>query len=170
MNRDEALAWFDARYRTQKSQRKLVNLAVHEVSAVDEPAHGAPGWIVMKSAGTHRHNPAFSYLTEAEEKTAAMLYGVGPDTLRKSSTTAVPNGVIGRDGCGCLYLSTAQTVAKAEAQAAREMYEAEQPRAWSDTLTPEQVAYLMTPELNLSGTLIDLKLSGLDPASRPDVP
>jgi hypothetical protein len=141
MKRDEALAWFDAHNGSRRVQKKLVNLDVHEVSAVERPAHQVEGWIVMKSAGgTHRHNPAYTYLTEAEEKTAAMLYGIDSDTLRKSATTDVAHGVIGRDSCGCTYLSTPDSLAKAANDAAWETFRAQHPQAWSDTLTPEQVA------------------------------
>ncbi|GAA4655681.1 hypothetical protein GCM10023346_48640 [Arthrobacter gyeryongensis] len=160
MNRDEALAEWDRRQQVRKVQRKLVNLDVREVSAVDFPAHGVEGWLVAKAAGTHRHDPAFGYLSEAEEKTAAMLYGIDSGTLRKSSTMTVPNGVIGRSACGCMYLSTPDTVAKAESESAWEKYRGQQPRSWSDTLTPEQLAYLKdTSDVDLSGSLIDLKLT-----------
>lgn len=105
----EALKRRDEARRAQ--QKKLTNLDIEEVSAVRSPATKAEGWLVMKSAGPapHEHRPDASYLDESQQYTAQFL------NLKAGEEVQLAEGRhLGKEAaCGCLYLRSPESVAKA---------------------------------------------------------
>jgi hypothetical protein len=117
------------RQHTARQQRKLVDLDVVETSLVDRPAHLHDGWVVMKSAG-HSHRPDAQYV-EADEATTSTLLEAGFE----------------KDTCGCAFLVTPESTAKAEREQFenhfKQLQKATANPPWDGMLTAEEVKFLM---------------------------
>lgn len=135
-----------------RPQRKLVDIEVVETSGVDHPAHLHPGWVVMKADGRkpaepHMHLTEAHYLRPGEEDTAKGIYG-SDDLKPGTSKEMSKDGTLGRDDCGCLYMKTSGTIARAEEESfkqhlARATEAARTEGPWNGMLTKEEVEFLM---------------------------
>jgi hypothetical protein len=93
----------------RRGVRKLVNLDIEETSAVAHPAHGVEGWLVAK-AGTnpHDHHPDAFYPEGSMQQSANLL------NLKAGEEVELAKGrTLGKDACGCLYLRSPESMAKA---------------------------------------------------------
>ncbi len=89
--------------------RKLSGIDIDEVSAVTNPAQQAPGWLVLKSAGSaHEHWADAFYPYGAMQQTANFL-----DLKPGGEKELAKDRHLGKHACGCVYLRSPESVAKA---------------------------------------------------------
>lgn len=121
----------------RRQQRKLLSIDVQEVSGVDHPAHLHEGWMIRKEAGApHAHATDRHYLSDFETHTADALHGAA-DLKPGDSKKLTEEATLNRENCGCLSLTTAGTVAKAEREVHENRFEK------SARYTPEEEAFLL---------------------------
>lgn len=139
--------------RNERQQRQMVNLDINEVSGVSAPAHMVEGWLVAKAKDDpHQHRTDSDYLDGAA--LAQARHWLNADTIPANTERPInpvdKSRTIGRSNCGCVYLKTPESIARAVGRAYVSGVTKSERRP-TTIFTPEQAAWLQAEIDKLGG-------------------
>lgn len=112
--------WAKLEKAHHERQRKLERLDIHEVSGVQLPAHAVEGWLVAKAKDDpHQHRTDADYYvgTAAQQLRHYLNTDTIPAGTERPINPADKSRTVGRSSCGCVYLRTPESIARAASQA-----------------------------------------------------